>query len=160
MDSSGALTKQSSLESEPYSTIYKKFFEAVRSGNNTLVFRLIPFLKFGVDVATKEKKMTPLMIAAAKGYLETVEILLYYGANAELKNAKNQTALDLAELRDREKIVACLENPLMFPQNKCQAVSTLTFNYPEQKKNLSAVQSTNKLAITPPSSSSGIKRKI
>ena len=49
-----------------------------------------------LNAATKEKLLTPLMIAAAKGYKRIVEVLLDASANTQLRNNDNKTAKALA----------------------------------------------------------------
>ena len=52
---------------------------------------------------------TPLMIAAARGNAELVDVLLAGGASPSAKGPKGMTATDLAARSQRTEIVATLE---------------------------------------------------
>lgn len=62
-----------------------------------------------VDYVQSETSTTPLMIAAARGFINVVEHLLNLGADASLRTSNNWTALDLAKKFQRNDILELLE---------------------------------------------------
>ena len=82
---------------------------------NRLVVLLAQFKKvsldfsvFTVDYQHSETSITPLMIAAGRGFTEVVAQLLNMGADAQLKASNDWTALDWAKKFDQEDIVNML----------------------------------------------------
>jgi ankyrin repeat protein len=55
-------------------------------------------------------KETALFWAAAQGHIDAIKILLKNGADTELKNKKDQTALDVAKELNRNKVIELLKN--------------------------------------------------
>ena len=64
---------------------------------------------FTVDYQHSETSITPLMIAAGRGFTEVVEQLLNMGADAGIKASNDWTALDWAKKFQRDDIVDMLE---------------------------------------------------
>lgn len=60
-----------------------------------------------VDV-TREDRMTPLMLASARGHLETVRALLTASPDLELRSAAGKTAIDLAAAARHPEVVSLL----------------------------------------------------
>lgn len=62
------------------------------------------FASRGCDVdATDDEGNTPLMLAAKEGHARLCELLISFGANCEMKNAKHETALALARNNGKGK---------------------------------------------------------
>jgi ankyrin repeat protein len=51
---------------------------------------------------------TPLHEATSQGHYDAVRVLLLLGARTDIRNEWGQTALDIASLRKREKLVDLL----------------------------------------------------
>ncbi len=70
----------------------------------------------GADVNKKSaiSPVTPLMVAAFKGYSEAVSVLLAAGADTKIQNEEddNRTALDYAKEAGHQKIVDLLDMPI------------------------------------------------
>ena len=64
---------------------------------------------FSVDYQHSETSITPLMIAAGRGFTDIVEQLLNMGADATKKASNEWTALDWAKKFQREEIIDMLE---------------------------------------------------
>ena len=60
-----------------------------------------------VDV-TREDRMTPLMLASARGHVETVRVLLSASPDLELRSAAGKTAIDLAAAANHPEVVSLL----------------------------------------------------
>ncbi len=61
-------------------------------------------LATAIDV-TDEEGRTPLMLAASRGFLKTVDYLVYYGANVAKKCHAGKTALDYAIAAHKDEVV-------------------------------------------------------
>ena len=82
--------------------------QAIRDNNYA---QAIKYLEKGANPNTPDKKGdTPLMLAVWNDQAETVKILLQAGAKTELKNKKNQTALDIAKELEYQEIEALLKS--------------------------------------------------
>ncbi|BFY97660.1 hypothetical protein BsWGS_00700 [Bradybaena similaris] len=82
------------------------------TGNEELfhqILYLISSENVSVDYVQSETSTTPLMIAAARGFINVVEHLLNLGADASLRTSNNWTALDLAKKFQRNDILELLE---------------------------------------------------
>ncbi|CAG5133284.1 unnamed protein product [Candidula unifasciata] len=73
------------------------------------ILYLISSENVSVDYVQSETSTTPLMIAAARGFINVVEHLLNLGADAGLRTSNNWTALDLAKKFQRNDILELLE---------------------------------------------------
>lgn len=111
------------------------------TGNEDLfpqIFHLITSENVSVDYQHSQTSVTPLMIAAGRGFLKVVEQLLTMEADASLKAANGWTALDWAKKFERQDIVALLEAHMLASAN-CQHGND-TFqedaNLEEEDKNL------------------------
>ena len=62
-----------------------------------------------VDYQHSQTSITPLMIAAGRGFSDVVEQLLNMGADAAMKGSNDWTALDWAKKFQRDDIVDILE---------------------------------------------------
>ena len=63
-------------------------------------------IRHGADVNAKNNTgMTPLMMAAEKGYIELLEVLLTAKADINSKNKAGKSALDLAEKNKHTHVV-------------------------------------------------------
>lgn len=62
-----------------------------------------------VDYQHSETTVTPLMIAAGRGFIGIVEQLLGLGSDPSVKSSNDWTALDWAKKFERANIVALLE---------------------------------------------------
>ncbi|KAH9518412.1 3'-5' RNA helicase ythdc2 [Bulinus truncatus] len=77
------------------------------SGNEELFHQILYLISnenVSVDYVQSETSTTPLMIAAARGFINVVEHLLTLGADANFKTANNWTALDFAKKFKRNDI--------------------------------------------------------
>lgn len=63
----------------------------------------------GANLNARIKSSTPLMVAAAKGFTETVEVLLSAGADCKIKDIKGRTAADYAKIRGHLELHQKLE---------------------------------------------------
>lgn len=81
-----------------------EFYKAAKNGK---VEAVKSHLIWGIDpdVRHSDRRHTPLMIAAAKGHLEVVNILLKHGADPNLWNSNRATALYAAALNDHLAVV-------------------------------------------------------
>ena len=61
-----------------------------------------------INVHSENSKKTPMHLAASKGRLEVIRILVESGANIEVKNSDNKTPLDLAVQGSKTEIVRYL----------------------------------------------------
>lgn len=69
-------------------------------------------LEYGADVNARENEygVTPLMRACAAGNLETVKLLLIYGAEVDIGDKDDgKTAIDYAKEAGRDDIVQALQ---------------------------------------------------
>ncbi|BES97417.1 HA2 [Nesidiocoris tenuis] len=73
------------------------------------ILHLIFSENISVDYQHSETGVTPLMVAAARGSIETVEQLLYYGANINIKLSNDYRALDFAQKFTRTDVIETLE---------------------------------------------------
>eukprot|EP01117_Protostelium_nocturnum_P000412 TRINITY_DN10478_c0_g1_i1.p1 TRINITY_DN10478_c0_g1~~TRINITY_DN10478_c0_g1_i1.p1 ORF type:complete len:389 (+),score=63.15 TRINITY_DN10478_c0_g1_i1:133-1299(+) len=79
------------------------------------------FLANGVEIDAQDKKgSTPLIFAVERGYNETVRMLLDRGANPNIRNKKNFTALDVAVYTDNQELVTLLKAKTE-PVQSCRA---------------------------------------
>ncbi len=84
----------------------KRLWDAVRSGDATLIRRLI---RNGADVNARDGDgKTPLILAASIGRPTAVSALLKGGANVNATNSVGSTALHLAVLSGRARVVPLL----------------------------------------------------
>lgn len=75
----------------------------------TQLLHLILSENVSVDYQHSETSVTPLMVAAGRGYLNTVEQLLNLGANINVRASNDWTALDWAKKMKHPEIVELLE---------------------------------------------------
>jgi hypothetical protein len=68
-------------------------------------------LQNGADINQQsgDWKISPLMIAAQGGQVETTKFLLSHGANPHLKNKNGETALNIAHKYGKKGVVELLE---------------------------------------------------
>lgn len=66
-------------------------------------------LLYLVDYQHSETSLSPLMIAAARGFAAIVEHLLSFGANVKLKSSNDWTALDFAKKFNQEEVMEMLQ---------------------------------------------------
>lgn len=86
------------------------FFAAIREDRPRLV-RF--FLENGADVEAKAGSITPLMCACLEGAsIETLEILIAFGADAGAEDANGDTAMDLARRSEHDRAVRLLRRAL------------------------------------------------
>ena len=64
---------------------------------------------FTVDYVHSETTVTPLMVAAGRGFFGTVEQLLNMGANVSALSSNDWTALDWARQFEQHDVVELLE---------------------------------------------------
>ncbi|KAI8792942.1 ATP-dependent RNA helicase YTHDC2 [Biomphalaria glabrata] len=86
--------------------------EAWQTGNEELfnqILHLISNENVSVDYVQTETSITPLMIAAARGFINVVEHLLTLGADANLRTTNNWTAIDFARKFNRIDIEELLK---------------------------------------------------
>lgn len=96
---------------------------AVKDGNFRLVRKL---LERGADPNERmEERMTPLMAAAEKGYVEIGRKLVLKGALVDLKNSWGWTALMIATLNNREEMVDFLLSKWANPTIEAQGLTAL-----------------------------------
>jgi len=79
-----------------------KLHLAVRMNNEDLVKQCLE--EISADIRA-DRNITPLMLAAALGYSRIVTLLLEHGANPDIRNAAQQTALHCALCEKQESIV-------------------------------------------------------
>lgn len=66
-------------------------------------------LESGADVnAAGEDRVTPLMLAAARGHAETVQVLLAASPDLEVRSAAGKTAIELAAASNHPEVVSLL----------------------------------------------------
>lgn len=70
-----------------------EIFEAISKGDQAALQNL---LTMGINVNFHLNGMTPLHLAAEKGYPEIVQRLIRYGADYQVKNSEGKTALEVA----------------------------------------------------------------
>ncbi|XP_014254890.1 probable ATP-dependent RNA helicase YTHDC2 isoform X2 [Cimex lectularius] len=96
-------------------------FEAWTNGTESAFAQVIYIIQseaVGVDYQHSDTGVTALMVAAARGSLETVEQLLCLGANVYVRSSNDYTALDWAKHLSRQEISDTLEAyALNFEQN-------------------------------------------
>ncbi|KAL2100516.1 hypothetical protein ACEWY4_004910 [Coilia grayii] len=73
------------------------------------LFNLILSENVSVDYRHTEKSVTPLMVAAARGFISQVEQLLSMGASVSLKAPNGWTAIDWAKHFEQTEVVDLLE---------------------------------------------------
>uniref|UniRef100_A0A0B7AQ95 RNA helicase n=1 Tax=Arion vulgaris TaxID=1028688 RepID=A0A0B7AQ95_9EUPU len=73
------------------------------------ILYLISSENVSVDYVQSETSTTPLMIAAARGFINVVEHLLSLGADASIRTSNNWTALDFAKKFNKIDILELLE---------------------------------------------------
>ncbi len=80
-----------------------EFMIAIENGETDIV-RI--FIKKGVNVNTpyQDDKVTPLMLASGKGYLEIVKMLLEHGADPLMKDTENSNAYTYAMSNNHPEI--------------------------------------------------------
>jgi hypothetical protein len=89
------------------------------------------------DFLTGHQRLTPLCLASSAGHLETVEILLQYGANQDLSSLYGQTPLHFAIAQGNNQIVRSL---LFRGKEQSQLPHSNTFSAnPMQALSLSSV---------------------
>lgn len=76
----------------------QEMFAAISSGNQAAVHRL---LVMNIDVNFTLNGMTPLHLAAEKGYPEIVRLLISHGADFRRKNAEGKTPLEIAQSKKK-----------------------------------------------------------
>ena len=81
---------------------------AARSGDTNSIVRLITNEGINVD-ARSGTRMTPLMVAASRGQVEAVAILLKLGADKTLLDPKGKTAAKYASEQGYSNIVLLIE---------------------------------------------------
>ncbi|XP_058878708.1 3'-5' RNA helicase YTHDC2-like [Acipenser ruthenus] len=74
------------------------------------LFNLILSENVSVDYRHRETSVTPLMVAAGRGFLSQVEQLLSMGANVNFKASNSWTALDWAKHFNQAEVVDLLES--------------------------------------------------
>ncbi|XP_078314413.1 3'-5' RNA helicase YTHDC2-like [Crassostrea virginica] len=82
------------------------------TGNEDCFSQLIHLIKsenVSVDYQHSETSLSPLMIAAARGFAAIVEHLLSFGANVKLKSSNDWTALDFAKKFNQEEVMEMLQ---------------------------------------------------
>ncbi|PWT89894.1 MAG: hypothetical protein C5B54_08160 [Acidobacteria bacterium] len=104
----------------------KSLSAAIQEKNLTLVSDLI---RFGADIDAKDDHdRTPLMLAAAKGNLGMVRMLLDAGADAAYVSGSGETALTIAKKKRKKDIEKILRGSLVsrygLPQTDAQSVET------------------------------------
>ncbi len=79
--------------------------------DGTGLFHLVPWLiDRGAEIdARRDNGDTPLHVAASRGFVEPVTVLLVHGADRNLENTEGETPLELAERYDREDVVVLLK---------------------------------------------------
>ncbi|XP_063065850.1 3'-5' RNA helicase YTHDC2 [Engraulis encrasicolus] len=75
----------------------------------TQLFNLILSENVSVDYKHTEKSVTPLMVAAARGFISQVEQLLSMGASTSIKAPNDWTAIDWAKHFEQTEVVDLLE---------------------------------------------------
>lgn len=65
----------------------------------------------GAEIDAKENTVgwTPLMYASKYGHLEVVKLLLAKGADKKIKDLNGKTALDIAKMDNRKRVILLLE---------------------------------------------------
>ena len=75
-------------------------------GNNNIILLLI---KYGSDINARSREgRTPIMYAAMKGWLPTVELLLENGADKDLTDAEGLNVFDICVIQEQYKIAQFL----------------------------------------------------
>jgi len=97
------------------------FNYAARTGDDAAVGKFLQEYPFIID-AKADNGLTALMVAAANGNENTVELLLQSGANPDETTAEGRTALKFAEREGQRKIAAMLKQA---SQELAQENSTL-----------------------------------
>jgi len=100
-----------------------ELWAAAMDDNVTSISELV---QAGVNVNCRDPQTaeTPLMAAATNGKVEAVKLLLSLGANANVKNAHGDTALDMA--RDHEKAFSQIPNLAGLAEHQRQVIALLT----------------------------------
>ena len=103
-------------------------------------------MKQGVDPNTDIVcGLTPLMIASNQGYIDIVDILLQHGANVNMVNVHDRSALYYAKWNAHDGIILLLQqNGALYgtdikQTNECQDASTDTHSSSEHRQPLSFV---------------------
>ncbi|MCE1247601.1 MAG: ankyrin repeat domain-containing protein [Firmicutes bacterium] len=88
------------------------FYNALEKNNAPELERILkkhPEYANPVINTESSDRMTPLHDAVNKGYAESAEILLKYGANIEETDQNSNTALDLAKKSNNKKMMELLK---------------------------------------------------
>ncbi len=100
-----------------YGNMYELFiYTIINTEPYETVMNILKRTSTNIDALSKNKE-TPLMLAAQRGDLGLVKILIQHYANTELKNSENKTALMLAQ----ENNATDVTNFLKKQQKKVQA---------------------------------------
>lgn len=67
-------------------------------------------IKYGADVNSLSKDMSPLMLAARFNQFEIIKVLLANGANPSMENEKGFKAINYAEYAKANESIAILKN--------------------------------------------------
>lgn len=94
-----------------HALLSKKFYDAIARGKKDLVEF---YIESGADVNSPlVNGKTPLMVAAEKGHIEVIKILIASGADKKTKfrdsASKEKTAYDLAEAAGKSKAAELLK---------------------------------------------------
>lgn len=102
------------------------------TGNEDCFSQLIHLIKsenVSVDYQHSETSLSPLMIAAARGFTAIVEHLLTFGANVKLQSSNDWTALDFAKRFNHEEVIEMLQAYMieyeMGPSDDIKALDTV-----------------------------------
>ncbi len=90
----------------------QEILTAITKGNVPAIHRL---LVMNIDVNFSVDGMTPLHLAAQKGYPDIVRLLITHGADYRKRNAEGKTALEIAQSKKKffqtEEILANVDRP-------------------------------------------------
>ena len=75
----------------------------------TNVYKCVECECLSVDYVHSETSVTPLMVAAGRGFLSVVEQLLNLGANIGIRSSNDWLAIDWAQKFEQSDIVELLE---------------------------------------------------
>lgn len=115
-------------------------YKAVNTGKKAEIESALKQNPSDINQQSQTRKNTPLHIAASKGDIDIVKLLIDNGADVKLENSKGETALHIAQQKGKQEIVELLTG------SSAKVVS----NYlpPSKKKVLPAIERVKKLILS------------